>query len=107
MILKLVGTKGRGNSGPGCRLTVNSLRVEESKVLMKIGRLGRVKPSLAPSDHSLPQQCVGSSGPQEPIDEGSEAVPVLHDKSIVKPVPAEYITDESIRKFLELPALAA
>lgn len=106
-ILELVGIGDRGDGGSGCRLTVKPLVVEESKVLMKVGRLGRVKPSPEqpdkappPPDHPHPD-CprVGETHPERPGPMDASTV-------AAKDVSPE-ITEVTLRDFLDLPALAA
>ena len=84
------------------------MRVEESRVLLKVGRLGRVKPNpCQPSD--LPASGVETPSPKPP--EVAESRPTRPNPELV-PVPiavnlSEAITDEQLREFLDLPAIAA
>jgi hypothetical protein len=52
LILQLAGERGGG--GEDCRLTVEPMRVPESAVLMKVGRLGRTKPACQPDWNGYP-----------------------------------------------------
>ncbi len=77
-ILKLAGSNDRGDGGSGCRLSVMPMQVEKSRVLMKVGRLGRVKPSPTTNEgdaQSHHQAGVGPQGPTEslPVRPAAEA----------------------------------
>lgn len=109
-ILKRAGTGDRKDGGSGCRLTVKPMRVEDSKVLMKVGRLGRVKPT--PSQLSNQPSPPQEASPKSPdVAECRPACPA----PVAQPVNdaggaadlSEDITDEKVREFLDLPALAA
>ena len=110
LIVKLAGSKDRGDSGSGCRLTVVPVRVEDSKVLMKVGQLGRVKPTLCQPDDkasSAGNASVDSPGVDKcpPERPGVTSVPV--DNIAVDIGLSEDLTDEMLREFLELPVLTA
>ena len=68
VILKLVGLDDRGDSSSSCRLTVTPMRVADSTVLMKVGRLGRVKPSPTTNEGDAKPHPEAGDGPQEPTE---------------------------------------
>ena len=104
-ILKLAGSDERGNGGASCRLTVNPMRVEESTVLMKVGRLGRVKPS--------PEEKRCDPTPQEPAaaihpaEADQEEPPAGKRGVFIPPRISPDISDAKLREFLDLPALVS
>ena len=110
LILKLAGSGDRGDGGASCRLSVKPMRVEESKVLMKVGRLGRVKPGPCPSEDKPPSAGDASAEPPgvagwRPERPDVESVPV--DDAAVATDLSEDIMGETLRDFLDLPVLAA
>ena len=78
-------------------------------MLMKVGRLGRVRPSLGQTDdHPTPQR--------DEVPDLTKVAEVIPDHPCVKPLPGfpasveirtPHITNEKLRAFLNLPALAA
>jgi hypothetical protein len=102
-ILRLSGSPTAGQ--PACRLTVKPVRVEDSKVLMKVGRLGRVKPA------SEPEQKPSSPDNEPPGTECRPERPTCVqfpvDNITVTLGLSEDITEETLREFLDLPALVA
>ena len=102
LILKLAGSNDRGDGGSGCRLSVRPLRVEDSTVLMKVGRLGRVKPS--------PEQKRADVTPiptdAVPHAESVEAEPPARKPGVfITPRLSPQIADAKLREFLDLAAL--
>ncbi len=103
-ILKLAGTDDRGDGGTSCRLTVKPVRVEDSKVLMKVGRLGRVKPS--PEEKRVdPTPDPAATVPPATTDQ--EETPTPKRGVFITPRISPDISDAKLREFLDLPAIAA
>lgn len=107
-ILKVAGSNGRGG-GTVCRLSVTPMRVDESKVLMQVGRLGRPKPSPGQTDdHLTPPQAeapnlpeVAEGRPERPASKSPPSLAALDGNH-----PPE-IAMANLREFLDLPDLAA
>jgi hypothetical protein len=106
-ILQLAGTKDRGDGASNCRLTVEPMQVPESKVIMKVGRLGRAKATSGPEDGHSPSQKDAAPEPREAVKTPPERP--KSDPVHVEEEPAEDfgegITDEDVREFLEMPVV--
>ena len=104
-ILKLSGTHDQGGSGLICRLTVKPVQVEESRVLLKVGRLGRVKPS---PDRKRTGST--SSGPTvaNPYSDAEQAEePANKQGDFVAPRRPPAFSQAELRRFLDTAALVA
>jgi hypothetical protein len=107
-ILKLSGSPTAGQ--PAWRLTVKPVRVEDSKVLMKVGHLGRVKPTSGQPDDkpsSAGNRSVEPPGTTECRPQRPTCVQFPVDNITVPRGLSEDITEETLREFLDLPALVA
>ena len=101
-ILRLVGTDDRGGGGYGCRLSVKPMQVKDSEVLMKVGRLGRAKPS--PEEKCI----VPTMSPVEIAAPADEAEPPTPRRGVfITPRLSPDIIDPKLREFLDLPAVVA
>ena len=104
-VLQLVGAHGQGGGGPTCRLTVRPVRVEESRVLLKVGRLGRVKPS--PNEKRVGSTVSGPTviSPHRDAEQAEE--PADKHGGFVAPRLPPGFSKANLRKFLETTAPVA